>query len=147
MNKYVIPDEGERKQKYLVRKLNQKGYRDFQLVTTKLVFELVSLAKTVNLPNGSLAKAWAALKDGYDPSEGEDKIKLLEDFQNNKLLDAKLNIIVWLASLSTYVMKLDKLSHPINDDYFMTHILASLPSEYSSVVDHARIDLKEKHGL
>ena len=38
---------------------------------------------SVNLPNGSLAKAWAVLKDEYDPSEGEDKIKLLEDFHNN----------------------------------------------------------------
>ena len=81
--KYVISDEDERKQKHLMRKLIQKGYRDLQLATTKLAFQLVSLAKTVNLPNGSLAKAWAALKDECDPSEGEDMIKLLEDFQNN----------------------------------------------------------------
>ena len=76
------------------------------------------------LPNGSLANAWAALKDEYDPSEGEDKIKLLEDFQNNKLLNANVNIIEWLSSLVTQVMKLNKLSHPINED-LMTHILAS----------------------
>ena len=90
-NKYLIPED-ERKQKYLARKLNQKGYRDLQLHTSKLAFHLVSLAKTVNLPNGSVAKAWATLKDEYDPSEGEDKIKLLEDFQNNKLLNAKVKI-------------------------------------------------------
>ena len=41
-------------------------------------------------------------------------------------------------------MKLYNLSHPINDDYLMTHILASLPPEYSSVVDHAKIDLRMK---
>ena len=75
-----------------MRKLNQKGYRDLQLATTKWSFQLVSLAKTENLPNGSLAKAWAAFKDEYDPPEDEDKIKLLEDFQNNKLLNAKVNI-------------------------------------------------------
>ena len=144
LNKYVIPDEDERKQKLLMRKLNQKGYRDLQLATTKLAFQLVSLTKTVNLPNGSLAKPWAALKDECDPSEGEDKIKLLEDFQNNKLLNAKVNITEWLASMSTQVMKLNKLSHSINDDYLMTHILASLPPEYSSVVDHAKIDLRKK---
>ena len=90
-NKYLIPED-ERKQKHLTRKLNQKGYRDLQLHTSKLAFHLVSLAKTVNLPNGSVAKAWAALKDEYDPSEGEDKIKLLEDFQNNKLLNAEVKI-------------------------------------------------------
>ena len=99
-----------------------------------------SLTKTQKLPNGSLGKAWASLKDEYDPSEGEDKIKLLEDFQNNKLLNAKVNMTEWLASVATQVMKLNKLNHPINDDYLMTHILASLPHKYSSVVDHTKID-------
>ena len=141
-DKFVIADEDERKQKHLMRKLNQKGNRDLQLATTKLTFQLVSLAKTVQLPNGSLAKAWAALKDEYDPSEGEDKIKLLEDFQNNKLLSAKVNVTEWLTSLSTQVMKLNRLHHSISDDYLMTHILAGLPPEYSSVVDHAKIDLR-----
>ena len=60
-----------------------------------------------------MADAWAALKEEYDPSEGEDKIKLLEDFQNNKLLSAKVNITEWLTSLSTQVMKLKRLNHPI----------------------------------
>ena len=115
-----------------------------QLATTKLAFQLVSLAKTVHLPNGSLAKAWAALKDVYNPSECKDKIKLLEDFQNNKLMRSKVNITEWLASLATQVMKLNKLSHTISDDYLMLHILASLPPEYSSVVDHAKIDLRKR---
>ena len=142
-NKYLIPDD-ERKQKHLARKLNQKGYRDLHLSTSKLAFQLVSLVKTKDLPNGSVVKAWAELKDEYDPSDGEDKIKLLEDYQNNKLWNAKVNITEWLASLSTQVMKLTKLIHLINDDYLMTHILASLPQEYSSVVDHAKIDWRSK---
>ena len=91
-DKFVIADEDERKQKYLIKKLNQKGYRDLQLATTKLAFQLVSLAKTVQLPNESLARTWVAIKDKYDSSEGEDKIKLLEDFQTNKLLSAKVNV-------------------------------------------------------
>ena len=41
-------------------------------------------------------------------------------------------------------MKSNKLSHPISGDYLVTHILASLPQEYSSVVDHAKIDLRKK---
>ena len=40
--------------------------------------------------------------------------------------------------------KVEQVSHPINDDYLMTHILASLPQEYSSVVDHAKIDWRSK---
>ena len=107
-----VPDDDERKQKHHARKMNQKGYRNLQLSTSKWAFQLVSLAKTVDLPYGSLAKAWAALTDEYDPSEGEDKIKLLEDFQNKKLLNGKVNI----TALSTQVMKLNKLSHLIGDD-------------------------------
>ena len=95
----------------------------------------------MNNPNGSLAKVWAALKDEYNPPEGEDKIKLLEDFQNNKLLNAKENITEWLASMSTQVMKLNKLSHSINGLFDDSHL--GLPPEYSSVVDHAKIDLKK----
>ena len=97
----------------------------------------------MNLPNGSLAKAWAALKDEYDPSEGEDKIKLLEDFQNNILLNAKVNITEWLASLFTQVMKLTTLRNPINlcDDSYLGK---PHRPDYSSVVDHAKIDLRNK---
>ena len=125
--KYLISYENDRKQKHLARKRNQKGYRDLQLSTSKLVIQLVSLVKTKELPNGFLAKAWASLKDEYDPLEGEDKVKLLENFQNNKLLNVKVNITEWLASLANQVMKLNKLKHLINDDYLMTHILGSLP--------------------
>ena len=36
------------------------------------------------------------------------------------------------------------MSHWINDDYLMTHILSSLPEEYSTLVDHAKIDWRSK---
>ena len=98
----------------------------------------------MDLPRGSLVKAWAVLKDEYNLSEEEDKMKLLDDLQNTKLLNAKVNITEWLASLSTQVMKSNKLSHLIDDDYLMTHILAGLPPEYSTVVDHAKIDWRSK---
>ena len=142
-NKYLIPED-ERKHKYLAREMNQKGYRDLQLSTSKWDLQLVSLVMTVDLPRGSLVKAWAVLKDEYNLSEEEDKMKLLGGFQNTKLLNAKVNITEWLASLSTQVMKSNKLSHLIDDDYMMTHILASLPPEYSTVLDHAKIDWRSK---
>ena len=56
-------------------------------------------------------------------------------------------------------MKLQELNHTIDNEYFITHILAGLPKEYASMVDQAKIDrrksslslsefrkrLKEKH--
>ena len=41
-NKYLIPED-ERKQIHLARKMNQKGFRDLLLSTSKLAFQLVSL--------------------------------------------------------------------------------------------------------
>ena len=70
-SKYLIP-EAERKQKHLATKRNQKGYQDLQLLTSKLAFQLVSLMKTEELPNESVAKVSASVKDEYNPSEGED---------------------------------------------------------------------------
>ena len=61
-SKYLIPDD-EKKQMHLARKMNQKGQRDLQLSMSKLPFQLVSLAKTVDLPSQSLARARAALKN------------------------------------------------------------------------------------
>ena len=84
------------------------------------------------------------LKDEYDPSEGEGKIKVMEDFDNNKLLNTKVNIAEWSTSLSTQEMKLNMLRHLIDDDYLMTHIQASLPQEYSTVVNHATTDWRSK---
>ena len=60
------------------------------------------------------------------------------------MLNAKVNITEWLASLSTQVVKLNKLSHQIDDNYLITHIQASLPEEYRTVVDHAKIDWRNK---
>ena len=37
-------------------------------------------------------------------------------------------------------MKLEKLNHQIDDNYLMTHTQASLPLEYSMVVDNTKID-------
>ena len=37
-------------------------------------------------------------------------------------------------------VKLQDLNHTIDDEYFITHILAGLPKEYASIVDQAKID-------
>ena len=120
---------------------------------------LAALNIKVGLPACFSCEDTRASKWIFSQSKGEDKIKLLENFLNIKLLNAKVNITEWLVSQATQGTKLNKLNHPINDDCLMTHILASLPHEYSSVVDHTKIDwrtntltlmelkkrLKEKH--
>ena len=113
----------------------------------ELPYDLVSLAKTEELPDGCARDAWERLTSEYDLTEGEDKITLLSMFQQNQLEDVRTNITVWLTSMAIQVNKLKKLSHVLDDEYQITHILASLPSEYSSVVEQVKIDRRTSSAL
>ena len=101
---------------------------------------MVSLAKTEELPDGCTRNAWERLTSEDDLTEGEDKITLLSMFQQNQLEDVRTNITVWLTSLAIQVNKLKKLNHVLDEEYQITHILASLPRECSSVVEQVKID-------
>ena len=65
---------------------------------------------------------------------------MLSMFQQNQLEDVRANITVWLTSMAIQVNKLKKLNHVLDEEYQITHILASLPREYSSVVEQVKID-------
>ena len=111
-----------------------------QLSCEELPYDLVSLEKTEELPDGCTRDAWERLTSEYDLTEGEDKITLLSMFQQNQLEDVRTNITVWLTSMAIQVNKLKKLNHVLDEEYQITHILACLPREYSSVVEQVKID-------
>ena len=68
-------------------------------------------------------------------------------FQQNQLEDVRTNITVWLTSMAIQVNKLKKLNNVLDDEYQITHILASLPREYSSVVEQVKIDRRTSSAL
>ena len=111
-----------------------------QLSCEELPYDLVSLAKTDELPDGCTRDAWDRLNSEHDLTEGEDKITLLSMFQQNQLEDVRTNVTVWLTSMAIQVNKLKKLNHVLDEEYQITHILASLPREYSRVVKQVKID-------
>ena len=61
-------------------------------------------------------------------------------FQQNQLEDVRTNMTVWLTSLAIQINKLKKLNHVLDEEYQTSHILESLPREYSSVVEQVKID-------
>ena len=87
------------------------------------------------------------LTSEYDLTEGEDKITMLSMFQQNQLADVRANITVWLTSTAIQVTKLKKLNHVLDEEYQITHILASLPREYSSAVEQVKIDRRTRSAL
>ena len=118
-----------------------------QLSCEDLPYDLVSLAKTEELPDGCARDAWERLTSEYDLTEGKDKITLLTMFQQNQLEDVRTNITVWLTSMAIQVNKLKKLNHVLDEKYQITHILASLPRECSSVVEQVKIDRRTSSAL
>ena len=118
-----------------------------QLSFEELPYDLVSLAKTDELSDGCTRDAWERLTSEYDLMEGEDKITLLTMFQQNQLDDVRTNTTVWFTSLAIQVNKLKKLNHVLDEEYQITHILASLPREYSRVVEQVKIDRRTDSAL
>ena len=59
---------------------------------------------------------------------------------------SRTNKTVWLTSLAMQVNKL-KLNHVLDEEYQITHILASVPREYSSVVEQVKIDRRMNPAL
>ena len=143
---YELTD-AERKEKKRLRQANGNAYINLQLSCDELPYDLVSLAKTEELPDGCTRDAWERLTSEYDLTEGEDKITLLTMFQQNQLEDVRTNITVWLTSLAIQVNKLKKFHHVLDEEYQITHILASLPREYSSVVEQVKIDRRTSSAL
>ena len=136
---YELTD-ADRKEKKRLRQANGNAYINLHLSCEELPYDLVSLAKTEELPDSCARDAWERLTSEYDLTEGEDKITLLSMFQQNQLEDVRTNTTVWLTSMAMQVNKLKKLNHVLDEEYQITHILASLPREYSSVVEQVKID-------
>ena len=118
---YELTD-AERKEKKRLRQANDNAYINLQLSCDELPYDLVSLAKTEELPDGCARDAWERLTSEYDLTEGEDNITLLTMFQQNQFEDVRTNITVWLTSLAIQVNKLKKLHYVLDEEYQITHI-------------------------
>ena len=70
-----------------LRQANGNAYINLQLSCEELPYDLVSLAKIEEVPDGCARDAWERLTSEYDLTEGEDKITLLSTFQQNQLED------------------------------------------------------------
>ena len=71
-------------------------------------------------------------------------IDLISDFQQNKLESASQNVVDWITSLQEQEIQINENAgmKQIGDIFLQTHMLASLPKEYNSFVDAAKVDLR-----
>ena len=98
--------EAQRKENKILRQANGNAYINLHLSCEELPYDLVSMAKPEELPDGCTRDARERLTSAYDLTEGEEKITLLSMFQQNQLEDVTTNITVSLTSLAIQVNKL-----------------------------------------
>ena len=82
------------REKTRLRQENGNAYINLEFSCEELPYDLVSQAKTEELPDGCTRDAWERLTSEYELTEGEDKITLLSMFQQNQLEDVRTNITV-----------------------------------------------------
>ena len=75
-DRYELTDE-ERKERKRLRQANGNAYINLELSCEELPYDLVSLAKTEELPDGCARDTWEKLTSEYYLTEGGDKITLL----------------------------------------------------------------------
>ena len=83
--------------------------------------------------------------DEWDPQTGQEMVSLVTKFQQTKLEDPKMNVTDWLTDLSWQRAKLKRLKYDINDTFYMTHVMANLPMEYTETVSSMQIELRKNN--
>ena len=86
IDSYELTDQ-DRKEK--AQAANGNAYVNLQLSCEELPYDLVSLAKADELPDGCARDAWEMLTSEYDLTEGEYKITLMTMSQQNQLDDVR----------------------------------------------------------
>ena len=92
------------------------------LATKDTSLTMVSNAKTEALPKGDLHMAWKKLEKRWDPKSRED----------------------WMAHMERKRNELENAGHEMDDETFLTHVMASLPQEeYQATILTLRAKLRD----
>ena len=107
----------------------RRGYRDLILATKDTSLTMVANAKTDALPKGDLHLAWKRLEKRWDPKSREDKIDSITKFIQLKMENMQMKPKDWMAHMERKRNQLENAGHEMDDESFLTHVMASLPQE------------------
>ena len=127
-----------------IKAANKRGYRDLILATKDTSLTMVANAKMDGLPKGDLHLAWKKLEKRWDPKSREDKIDSLAKFVRLKMENIQMKPQDWIAHMERKRNELENSGHDIDDETFLTHVMASLPQEeYQTTILTLRAKLRE----
>ena len=123
---------------------NKRGHRDLILATKDTSLTMVANAKTDALPKGDLHLAWKKLEKRWDPKSREDKIDSITKFIQLKMENMQMKPKDWMAHMERKRNDLENAGHEMDDESFLTHVMASLPQEeYQATILTLKPKLRE----
>ena len=120
---------------------NEKGnniaaYIDMLLSMLDYVsFRLVDESTTSVYPDGDAFMAWSKLQQKFESQTSASRVKLMNQFTNNKLKKLSKDPDEWIAELELTRSRLKKMGTEIEESYLMMHVLKNMPNAYDNLID------------
>ena len=113
--------------------LNYQGYARLLMKVGKFAFETVAYAKTAELPEGDLKKAYDDLKLVYQPKNTAELVEIKTAFANCTLEDFRTNPDDWFCQLNQLAERQKQQGAGITEEDIMAHILSRMPDQYKDL--------------
>ena len=115
---------------------NIAAYNDMLLdMSDDISFGLVDESTTSLCPDGDAFLAWTKLQQKYESQTSASRVKLMNQFTNNKLKKLSKDPDEWIAELELTRSRLKKMGTEIDESYLMMHVLNNMPSSYDNIID------------
>ena len=115
---------------------NTAAYNDMLLAMSDDVsFRLVDESTTDECPDGDASLAWTKLQQKFESQTSASRVKLMNQFTNNKLKKLSKDPDEWISKLELTRSRLKKMGTDIDESYLMMHILNNIPGAYDNLVD------------
>ena len=115
---------------------NIAAYNDMLLAMSDDVsFGLVDESTTSVCPDGDAFLAWSKLQQKFESQTSASRVKLMNQFTNNRLKKLWKDPDEWIAELELTRSRLKKMGTEIDESYMMMHVLNNMPSAYDNLID------------
>ena len=115
---------------------NTAAYNDMLLAMSDYVsFGLVNESTTDECPDGDAFLAWTKLHQKFESQTSASRVKLMNQFTNNKLKKLSKDPDEWISELELTRSRLKKMGTEIDNSYLMMHILNNMPGAYNNLID------------
>jgi transposase InsO family protein len=122
-----------------LRKANMEGFSELILsCESPVAHRLVKMSVSEELPNGDLSLAWKRLEGKYQPKTKTSLVKLKKQYEMARLDNVSEDPEEWITELEDIQAKIAEINPTAaeSDENLMIHILANLPTEYDTTVEH-----------